>query len=94
MYKEKFCLKKVRNFFDIFFVIKFYIYTFFSSVLQKIEHTIQTILRHFFFRNAVEREPVPTRVLNPKEFGVKGRSPGRGPWGKATRIKKMFDKIS
>ena len=39
---------------------------------------IQTILRQFFFRNAVESKPVLTRVLNPKECGVQERSPGKG----------------
>ena len=45
--------------------------------------------------NTVEREPVPTRVLNPKECGVQGRSrPGGGVQGnKAPSAKKMEKKI-
>ena len=51
--------------------------------------TVQTILRKKVFASnkkkssdflliAVEHEPVPTRVLNPKSCGVQRRSPGGG----------------
>ena len=49
---------------------------------------IQTILRQFFFRNAVESKPVLTRVLNPKECGVQERSPGKGCVERSHRHKK------
>ena len=46
-----------------------------------------------FALNAVEREPIPTRVLYPKTCGVQGRSPGRGCGGsKPPRKKKVRKK--
>ena len=73
----------VFNLFSIFFC---------QNWKENFEHTFQTILRQFFFYrnkrcykffsffcwNAVEREPVPIGILNPKACGVQGCSPGGG----------------
>ena len=40
---------------------------------------------------AVEHEPVPTRVVNPKACGVQGRSPSGGCGGAKPHVKKRFD---
>ena len=63
--------------------MKNFIYIFFSSMLKKIEHTIQTILGQFFYINAVELEHVLTMVFNPKECGIQWRSPGKGCVGRS-----------
>ena len=40
--------------------------------------------------NAFEREPVPSRVLNPKAYGVQGFSPGGGCGGMKAPPKKKI----
>ena len=42
----------------------------------------------FYFRNTVERKPVQTRVLDPKECGVQGRNPSKGCMGQSHPHKK------
>ena len=83
-YFEKWTKKKCQFFFFVRFKNKIFGY-------------VSDDFKNFFFikkKIAVEREPVPTRVLNPKAGGVQGRSPGWGCGGaKHLANKKKSEKI-
>ena len=63
-----------------------------QSILRKKKILLSRRKNLHFLLIAVQREPVPTRVLNPRTCVVQGRNPGGGYGGGAPTHKKIEKK--